>query len=55
MRKFAVALSIAVLSLVTPKVWADGIGLTVTGVLTVWDPSQPLLEPGRYSSDRIGS
>jgi PEP-CTERM motif len=55
MRKFAVALSIAVLSLATPKVWADGIGLTVTGVLTVWDTSQPLLEPKLGATNYLDS
>src|SRR3981081_2315059 len=34
MKKFATVLTFAVLSMSTGKIWADGIGLTVSGVLT---------------------
>jgi PEP-CTERM motif len=45
MRKFATVLSIAILSICTGTMRADGIGLTVTGVLTLYSPGQPLLQP----------
>jgi hypothetical protein len=45
MRKFATVLSIAVLSLSTGKIWADGIGLTVSGVLTLYTAGQLPLAP----------
>jgi hypothetical protein len=45
MRKFATVLSIAILSLSTGKIWADGVGLTVSGVLTLYSPGQLPLAP----------
>jgi hypothetical protein len=45
MRKCVIALSVAMLSMTTGTVWADGIGLTVTGVLTLYDNSQIVLRP----------
>jgi hypothetical protein len=36
MRKFAIMLSIAILSVSTGTIWADGLGLTVSGVLTLY-------------------
>jgi hypothetical protein len=45
MKKFATFLTVAVLSLSTGRVWADGIGLTVSGVLTLFTPGQTPLQP----------
>src|SRR5580704_14954011 len=45
MKKFATVLSIAVLSMSTGTIWADGIGLTVSGVLTLFSPGQVALQP----------
>jgi hypothetical protein len=45
MKKIVTVLSIAILSLSTGKVWADGIGLTVSGALTLFSPGQTALQP----------
>jgi len=45
MKKFATVLGIAILSISTGTVWADGIGLTVSGVLTLYSPGQVPLQP----------
>jgi hypothetical protein len=45
MKKFATVLSIAMLSISTGPIWADGIGLTVSGVLTLYQPGQVPLQP----------
>lgn len=45
MKKFATALGIAILSISTGTIWADGIGLTVSGVLTLYSPGQVPLRP----------
>jgi hypothetical protein len=36
MKKFATVLTVAILSMSTGKIWADGIGLTLSGVLTLY-------------------
>jgi len=38
MKKLATVLTVAVLSMSTGKIWADGIGLTISGVLTIYTP-----------------
>jgi hypothetical protein len=45
MKKFATILTVAVLSMSTGKIWADGIGLTVSGVLTLFNPGNVPLQP----------
>src|ERR1700721_85732 len=57
MRKFATALSIAILSICTGTMRADGIGLTVTGVLTLYSPGQQLLQPSgtNYLNSAFGA
>lgn len=45
MKKFATVLTIAILSMSTGTIWADGIGLTVSGVLTLFTPGQIALQP----------
>jgi hypothetical protein len=45
MRKSVVALSLAMLTMVTPRVWADGTGLTVNGVLTLFTAGDIPLQP----------
>jgi PEP-CTERM motif len=45
MKKFATVLTVALLSLSTGRVWADGIGLTVTGVLTLFTAGDTPLQP----------
>src|SRR5260370_37814307 len=46
MKKFATVLSIAILSISTGTIWADGIGLTVYGALTLYFPGDIPLQPG---------
>lgn len=45
MKKFATLLTVAILSMSTGKMWADGIGLTVSGVLTLFNPGNVPLQP----------
>jgi hypothetical protein len=45
MKKFATVLSIAILSISPGKIWADGIGLTVSGALTLFNPGDIPLQP----------
>jgi hypothetical protein len=45
MKKFATVLTVAILSMSTGKIWADGIGLTVSGVLTLFNPGDVPLQP----------
>jgi hypothetical protein len=45
MRKFAAVLGIAILSISTGTMRADGIGLTVSGALTLYSAGQPPLQP----------
>jgi len=45
MKKFATVLTVAILSISTGKIWADGIGLTVNGVLTVYGAGNIPLQP----------
>jgi hypothetical protein len=45
MKKFATVLSIAILSMSSGRIWADGIGLTVNGALTLFGPGQIPLQP----------
>jgi hypothetical protein len=45
MKKFATALTVAILSMSTGKIWADGIGLTVSGALTLFNPGDVPLQP----------
>ncbi len=45
MKKFATVLTVAILSMSTGKIWADGIGLTVSGALTLFNPGNIPLQP----------
>src|SRR5258707_15629842 len=45
MKRFATVLTIAILSMATGKIWADGIGLTVSGALTLFNPGDVPLQP----------
>ena len=45
MKKFATVLTVAILSMSTDKVWADGIGLTLFGALTLFNPGDIPLQP----------
>jgi hypothetical protein len=45
MKKFATLLTVAILSMSTGKMWADGIGLTVSGALTLFNPGNIPLQP----------
>lgn len=45
MKKFAIVLSVAILASSPGKSWADGIGLTVSGVLTLFTPGETPLQP----------
>ena len=45
MKKFAIVLTVAILSMSTDKIWADGIGLTVSGALTLFNPGNIPLQP----------
>jgi hypothetical protein len=45
MKKFAIVLTLAILSMSTGRIWADGIGLTVSGVLTLFNPGDVALQP----------
>jgi len=45
MKRFATVLTVAILSMSTGKIWADGIGLTVSGVLTLFNPGDIPLQP----------
>jgi hypothetical protein len=45
MKKFATVLTVAILSMSTGKIWADGIGLTLSGVLTLFNPGDVPLQP----------
>ena len=45
MKKFAIVLTVAILSMSTGKIWADGIGLTVSGALTIFNPGDIPLQP----------
>src|ERR1700727_3678125 len=57
MRKFATALSLAILSISTGTVWADGLGLTVSGVLTLYSTDQTPLQPSgtNYLNSAFGA
>lgn len=44
-KKFAIVMGIAILSISTGTVWADGIGLTVSGILSLYSPGQIPLQP----------
>jgi hypothetical protein len=45
MKKFATVLTVAILSMSTGKIWADGIGLTISGVLTLYTAGDVPLQP----------
>ena len=45
MKKFAIVLSVAILASSPGKSWADGIGLTVSGILTFYTPGETPLQP----------
>jgi PEP-CTERM motif len=45
MKKFATVLTVAILSMSTGKIWADGIGLTLSGVLTLFTAGDIPLQP----------
>jgi PEP-CTERM motif len=45
MKKLAIVLTVAILSMSTDKVWADGIGLTLSGALTLFNPGNIPLQP----------
>ena len=57
MRKFATVLSLAILSISTGTVWADGLGLTVSGVLTLYSTGQTPLQPSgtNYLNSAFGA
>jgi hypothetical protein len=45
MKKFATVLTVAILSMSTGKIWADGFGLTLSGVLTLYTAGDVPLQP----------
>ena len=45
MKRFATVLTVAILSMATGKIWADGIGLTLSGVLTLYTAGDVPLQP----------
>jgi hypothetical protein len=45
MKRFATVLTVAILSMSTGKIWADGIGLTLSGALTLFNPGDVPLQP----------
>jgi hypothetical protein len=45
MKKLLTVLSLAILALSPGRIWADGIGLTLSGVLTLYSPGQIPLQP----------
>src|ERR1700737_5272055 len=45
MKKFATVLTVAILSMSTGKIWADGIGLTLSGGLTLYTAGDIPLQP----------
>jgi hypothetical protein len=45
MKKFATFLTVAILSMSTGKIWADGIGLTLSGALTLYTAGDVPLQP----------
>jgi len=45
MKKLATVLGIAILSISTSTVWADGTGLTLSGFLSLYSPDQTPLRP----------
>jgi hypothetical protein len=45
MKKFATVLTVAILSMSTGQIWADGIGLTLSGVLTLYTAGDVPLQP----------
>ena len=45
MKKFATVLTVAILSMSTGKIWADGFGLTLSGVLTIYTAGDVPLQP----------
>jgi hypothetical protein len=45
MKKSAIVLSVAILAFYPGKIWADGIGLTVSGILTFYTPGETPLQP----------
>jgi hypothetical protein len=45
MKKFATVLTVAILSMSTSRIWADGIGLTVSGILTLEGAGDTPLQP----------
>ncbi len=45
MKKFATVLTVAILSMSSGRIWADGIGLTVSGVLTLYGAGDTPLHP----------
>jgi hypothetical protein len=45
MKKFATVLTVAILSMSTGRIWADGIGLTVSGILTLEGAGDTPLQP----------
>jgi hypothetical protein len=57
MKKIATVLSIAILSLSTGKIWADAVGLTVSGALTLYSPGQIALQPSgtNYMDSSFGA
>jgi hypothetical protein len=45
MKKFATVLTVAILSMSTGKIWADGIGLTLSGAVTLYTAGNIPLQP----------
>ncbi len=57
MKKFATILTVAILSMSTSRIWADGIGLTVSGILTLYGAGSTPLEPSgtNYLNSAFGA
>jgi hypothetical protein len=57
MKKFAIVLTVAILSICTGTIWADGIGLTLYGALTLYSPGEVPLQPSgiNYLNSAFGA
>ncbi len=57
MKKFATVLTVAILSMSTGRIWADGIGLTVSGILTLESAGETPLQPSgtNYLNSAFGA
>jgi hypothetical protein len=57
MKKFATVLTVAILSMSTSKIWADGIGLTLSGAVTLFTAGDIPLQPSgtNYLNSAFGA